>query len=144
MADMDCGAAIRSDHFQAAGATDARANRCLYNALAIKSGPAQGQVDPCHFRQQLGDVIVREQLAFADVVVMNKADLVAEESPELLRLAIRALNRAAVAITATNSQVPTDPLLGVRRFSLATLSNSSCSATPLTITNTTLRSSHAR
>ena len=78
-------------------------------------------VDAYHFRQQLGDAIVREQVAFADVVVINKADLVAEEALELLKDGVRALNRTAAVITATNSQVPADFLLGVRRFSLPTL-----------------------
>ena len=78
-------------------------------------------VDAYHFRQQLGDATVREQVAFADVVVINKADLVAEEALELLKDGVRALNRTAAVVTATNSQVPADFLLGVRRFSLPTL-----------------------
>jgi G3E family GTPase len=78
-------------------------------------------VDAYHFRQQLGDAIVREQVAFADVLVMNKADLVAEEALELLKQEVRSLNRTAVVITATHSHVPADFLLGVRRFSLPTL-----------------------
>jgi len=78
-------------------------------------------VDAYHFRQQLGDAIVREQVAFADVVMMNKADLVAEEALELLKQEVRSLNRTAAVITATHSQVPADFLLGVRRFSLPTL-----------------------
>jgi G3E family GTPase len=78
-------------------------------------------VDAYHFRRQLGDAIVREQIAFADVVVMNKADLVAEGALELLDQEVRSLNRTAAVVTATNSQVPADFLLGVRRFSLPTL-----------------------
>jgi G3E family GTPase len=77
-------------------------------------------VDAYHFRRQLGDAIVREQIAFADVVVMNKADLVAEGALELLDQEVRSLNRTAAVVTATNSQVPADFLLGVRRFSLPT------------------------
>ncbi len=78
-------------------------------------------VDAYHFRLQLGDAIVREQVAFADVVVMNKADLVAQEALELLKQQIRSLNRTATVITAIHARVPADSLLGVRRFSLPTL-----------------------
>jgi G3E family GTPase len=78
-------------------------------------------VDAHHFMQQLREEIVREQVAFSDVVVMNKIDLVAEEALQLIRQQVRALNRTAAVITATNSQVPADSLLGVRRFSLPTL-----------------------
>ncbi len=78
-------------------------------------------VDAHHFMQQLRDEIVREQVAFADVVVVNKADLVSQEALELMEQQVRALNRTAVILTAVNSQVPAASLLGVRRFSLPTL-----------------------
>jgi G3E family GTPase len=78
-------------------------------------------VDAYHFRQQLGDAIVREQVAFADVVVINKADVVAEERLELLSKEVRSLNRTATIIMATHSQVAAEILLGIRRFSLPTL-----------------------
>jgi G3E family GTPase len=60
-------------------------------------------------------------VAFADVVVMNKVDLVVQEELELLTQEVRSLNRTAAIITATGSQVPADSLLGVRRFSLPAL-----------------------
>ena len=78
-------------------------------------------VDAHHFAQQLQDEIVREQVAFADVVVINKVDLIDAHALHLLEQQVRALNPTAAITTASHSQVPTDSLLGVRRFSLPAL-----------------------
>jgi G3E family GTPase len=78
-------------------------------------------VDAHHFAQQLQDEIVREQVAFADIVVINKVDLTDAHTLEQLEKQVRALNRTAAITTASHSRVPADSLLGVRRFSLPAL-----------------------
>jgi len=78
-------------------------------------------VDAHHFARQLQDEIVREQVAFADIVVINKVDLIDAHALEQLEQEVRALNRTAAITTASHSRVPPDSLLGVRRFSLPAL-----------------------
>lgn len=78
-------------------------------------------IDALHLRQHLDDEIVREQIAFADTLILNKTDLVS--AAELTRLGrqIRLLNSTALVIPANHSQVAVDALLGTRRFSLPNL-----------------------
>jgi G3E family GTPase len=78
-------------------------------------------VDPLHLRRQLDDDIAREQVAFADVILVNKLDLIAEDELTAVERTIGSMNRTAAIITSTRSQIRADALLGVRRFSLATL-----------------------
>jgi len=78
-------------------------------------------VDAHHFAQQLQDEIVREQVAFADIVVINKVDLVDGHALDQLEQQVRALNPTAAITTASHSRVAADSLLGVRRFSLPAL-----------------------
>jgi len=78
-------------------------------------------VDAHHFGQQLHDEIVREQVAFADVIVINKIDLIDQSALEQLEFQIRALNPTASITTANQSRVAAGSLLGVRRFSLPAL-----------------------
>lgn len=53
-------------------------------------------VDAKHVWQHLGDSDeVKEQIAFADVILLNKTDLVSEEELESLEERIRAMNAAA-------------------------------------------------
>jgi G3E family GTPase len=78
-------------------------------------------VDAHHFAQQLQDEIVREQVAFADVIVINKTDLVDGDALLQLEQQVRALNPTAAITTADHSRLPADSLLGVRRFSLPAL-----------------------
>lgn len=78
-------------------------------------------VDAANFKRQIDDTIAREQVAFADLIVLNKVDLL--ESGELapMERGLRAINPTATIIRATNSEVATDALLGVSRFSLPNL-----------------------
>jgi G3E family GTPase len=78
-------------------------------------------VDPLHLRRQLDDDIAREQVAFADVILVNKLDLIAEDELTAVERTIGSMNRTAAIITSTRSQIRADALLGVRRFALATL-----------------------
>jgi G3E family GTPase len=66
----------------------------------------------------LVDLLI-EQVEFADVIVINKADLVSEA--ELGRLAgiLATFNPRAAIIAAHHGQVPLSEILGTRRFDLA-------------------------
>lgn len=78
-------------------------------------------IDALHLRQQLNDEIVREQIAFADTLILNKTDLVSADELASLGRQIRLLNSTALVIPANHSKVAVDVLLGTRRFSLPNL-----------------------
>jgi G3E family GTPase len=79
-----------------------------------KRGRTAGEED----RRHLVDLLV-EQVEFADVIVLNKADLVSEA--ELGRLAglIATFNPDAEIIAARHGQVPLSSVLGTGRFDFA-------------------------
>ncbi|MDB5908085.1 MAG: cobalamin biosynthesis protein CobW [Massilia sp.] len=78
-------------------------------------------VDAHHIRLHLSDEIVREQIVFADVLVLNKLDLSTPEAALLLRRELQAINPGAVVIGAEQASVEAGTLLGVRRFCLPNL-----------------------
>jgi G3E family GTPase len=78
-------------------------------------------VDARHARDQLSDDIAREQIVFADRVVINKTDLVAPSSLAELEAMIRVLNPTAALDFAVRSAVEIDTLLGQPRFSIDNL-----------------------
>jgi len=59
-----------------------------------------------------------EQVAFADVLVLNKMDLVTEEEVESLKKRLKGLNHTAKVITSTQSRVPVKEVLNIRAFDL--------------------------
>ncbi len=75
-------------------------------------------VDAANYQRQIDDPIAREQIAFADLIVLNKVDLLEAEDITHLERGLRAINPIAAIIRATNSEVAIDALLGVSRFSL--------------------------
>jgi len=75
-------------------------------------------VDAANFQRQIDDPIAREQIAFADLIVLNKVDLMQAEDITPLNRGLRAINPIAAIIQATNAEVAIDALLGVSRFSL--------------------------
>ncbi len=75
-------------------------------------------VDAANFQRQIDDPIAREQIAFADLIVLNKVDLVAPDALVPLERGLRAINPLAAIHRATNSEIATETLLGVSRFSL--------------------------
>lgn len=76
-------------------------------------------VDALHTDRQLhAHAIAREQIAFADKVIINKKDLVTKEELELLATRIQRMNPEAELFFAQNSQVPIFKLLDVFSFSL--------------------------
>ena len=62
---------------------------------------------------------VREQIAFADVVILNKTDLVDEIDLALLDARIRSMNSAAKVLRAQNAAVDIDEILDVGAFTLS-------------------------
>jgi G3E family GTPase len=59
-----------------------------------------------------------DQVAFADVVVLNKLDLVSPEQLEKVEARIKSINRYAQIHHATRGDVPIDKLLGLNAFDL--------------------------
>ncbi|MFI9202824.1 GTP-binding protein [Streptomyces sp. NPDC053048] len=62
--------------------------------------------------------LLMDQIEFADVIVLNKLDLVDEESAERLRAALTRLNPPARIVTATRGRVALGDVLGTGLFDL--------------------------
>jgi G3E family GTPase len=60
----------------------------------------------------------QEQIAFADVILVNKTDLVAEKELKELEQKIRSMNGMAKVYRTQNSEVNLDAILGVKAFDL--------------------------
>jgi G3E family GTPase len=78
-------------------------------------------VDACHAHAQLGDDIAREQIVFADRIVINKTDAATPAQRAALADTISALNPTAKIDFTTRCAVDVNALLGVRSFSLDNL-----------------------
>lgn len=78
-------------------------------------------VDARHARSQMSDDIAREQIVFADRIVVNKTDLAAPAELAALESSIRALNPMATLDFVTRAAVAIDTLLGRRSFSIDNL-----------------------
>jgi G3E family GTPase len=59
-----------------------------------------------------------DQIAFADVIVLNKLDLVTTDELAAVEADIRRINRYATIHHATKADIPADKLLGINAFSL--------------------------
>ena len=76
-------------------------------------------VDAAHIEQQLGrSDESSEQVAFADVLVLNKIDLVSDDALDNLESRLRDINRMTRIIRAENAQVPIDTVLNLSAFDL--------------------------
>ncbi len=75
-------------------------------------------VDAVNFQRQIDDGIAREQIAFADLIVLNKVGLLKTDDIASLEHELRAINPVAALICTNNSEVASNTLLGVHRFSL--------------------------
>jgi len=80
-------------------------------------------VDALHFEQQLRrSEEVRTQIAFADVIVLNKTDLVSAQELEALERRVRGINALARIVRADpheRAAVPLPAVLGIGGFDLA-------------------------
>ena len=76
-------------------------------------------VDAAHIDQQLGrSDESSEQVAFADVLVLNKTDLVSVDALDNLESRLRDMNRMTRIIRAENAQVPIETVLNLSAFDL--------------------------
>lgn len=78
-------------------------------------------VDAMHARGQLHDEIAREQVAFADRLIINKTDLVAADALDALVADISRLNPVARIDFAQRSRIDAHALFGTRSFSVDNL-----------------------
>ncbi len=77
-------------------------------------------VDSKHIEQHLDDGHEAvEQVAFADLVLLNKTDLVSSDHLSRLETRIRKTNAAARVVRTERSQVPIGDLLDIRAFDLS-------------------------
>ena len=76
-------------------------------------------VDAAHIEQQLGrSDESTEQIAFADVLVLNKTDLVEDETVDGLEARLRDMNRMARVVRSERANVPVDTVLNLSAFDL--------------------------
>jgi G3E family GTPase len=76
-------------------------------------------VDAKHLTQRLNDSReAEEQIAFADLILLNKMDLVTEEEAAAVEAKIRAINPYAELVRSTKSAVPVERVVGRDSFSL--------------------------
>ncbi|MDB9372035.1 CobW family GTP-binding protein [Nodularia sphaerocarpa] len=76
-------------------------------------------VDAKHIWQHWDADEAQEQIAFADVILLNKTDLVTPEQLQELEKRIRSMNAIAKIYPTENAQLGMDALLGVKAFDLA-------------------------
>jgi G3E family GTPase len=77
-------------------------------------------VDAKHLPARLKDSSeAQEQIAFADIIVLNKMDLVSAEEATEVETLIKAINPYAEIRRATKSDVPLDTVIGRDAFNLA-------------------------
>jgi len=75
-------------------------------------------VDAKHIWEHLETDEAQEQIGFADVILLNKIDLVTPQVLEELEKRIRAMNAMARIYRSCNSQVEINNLLGIKAFDL--------------------------
>lgn len=76
-------------------------------------------VDAKHVMARLDDSKeAREQVAFADRIILNKVDLATADELEAVEARLRALNPLAPIVRAERSNVPLDQVLGLHAFDL--------------------------
>ena len=75
-------------------------------------------VDAQHIQQHWDADEAQEQIAFADVILLNKTDLVSPEELADLESKIQGMNKMAKIYRTQNSELEMDALLGVQAFDL--------------------------
>lgn len=75
-------------------------------------------VDARHIWEHWDSSEAQEQIAFADVILLNKTDLVSAEQLQMLKLKVRGMNAIATIHTTQNCDVDLGVLLGVKAFDL--------------------------
>ena len=76
-------------------------------------------VDAGHIEQQLGrSDESTEQIAFADVLVLNKTDLVDAETLDRIEARLRSMNRIARIVRSERARLPVNTVLNLEAFNL--------------------------
>lgn len=76
-------------------------------------------VDAAHIEQQLGrSDESTEQIAFADILVLNKTDLVSNETLDRIETRLREMNRMAKVVRSKMGDAPVDNVLNLSAFDL--------------------------
>ena len=75
-------------------------------------------IDARHVAEQLHNEQAREQVAFADVILINKIDLVSERSIQALARLLRSFNPLAKMHQTTGCDIDLGHVVGVRAFDL--------------------------
>jgi G3E family GTPase len=75
-------------------------------------------IDAKHIAQHWDADEAVEQIAFADVILLNKIDLVSEQELQILEQRIRSMNALAKIYHTRDSQVEMNSVLGVQAFDL--------------------------
>jgi len=76
-------------------------------------------VDAAHIEQQLGrSDESTEQIAFADILVLNKTDLVDDEALDGLEIRLRDMNRMAQVVRSERANLPVGKVLNLSAFDL--------------------------
>jgi G3E family GTPase len=75
-------------------------------------------VDTKHIQQHWDADEAQEQIAFADVILLNKTDLVTTEQLDELEQRIHSMNAMAKIYRTQNAELEMDALLGVKAFDL--------------------------
>ena len=76
-------------------------------------------VDAAHINQQLGrSDESTEQIAFADILVLNKRDLVDDEALDALEVRLRDMNRMAKVVRSEKANIPIEKVLNLSAFDL--------------------------
>ncbi|MER5208003.1 GTP-binding protein [Streptomyces sp. NPDC002825] len=86
--------------------------------LAAGDGLTERGLAPYEDDERTVSDLLMDQIEFADVIVLNKLDLVGHEDAERLAATLERLNPAARIVTATHGRVPTAELLGTGLFDL--------------------------
>ncbi|MEB3190303.1 MAG: GTP-binding protein [Snowella sp.] len=75
-------------------------------------------VDSKHIDQHWDSEEVQEQIAFADVILLNKTDLVSTQALENLKQKIQSMNVMAKIYPTYDANIEIDQILGIEAFSL--------------------------
>lgn len=89
---------------------DVQEKTCLDSVVTV--------VDAKHIEQHWDAEEAQEQIAFADVVLLNKTDLVTPENLDHLETKIRVMNALAKIYRTRNAELSMDLLLGIQAFDL--------------------------
>ncbi|KAG2447663.1 hypothetical protein HYH02_007579 [Chlamydomonas schloesseri] len=91
--------------------------RFVASVLAAESLADRGLAADEHDDRTVADLLV-EQVEFADVLVMNKTDLVSGQQADRLEALLRRLNTSAKILRTSNGRISASEVLNTRRFDL--------------------------